>query len=63
MNSSEYLEVCTVQYTANSGFSEILELKPFQEFHQARGCVCGPANWMPQIFDISTCTESLFEFP
>ena len=51
MNSSEYLEVCTVHYTANSGYLEILELKPVQKFHQA-GCVCGPANWMPQIFDI-----------
>ena len=33
MNSSKHLEACTVQYTVNSGFSEIIELKPVQEFH------------------------------
>ena len=26
------------------------------------GCVCGPANWMRQIFDISACAKSLFIF-
>ena len=26
-------EVCAVQYTVNSRFSEILELKPVQELH------------------------------
>ena len=46
MNSSEYLEVCTAQYTVNVGFSEIFELKPVTQFHQASGCVCGPVNWM-----------------
>ena len=30
---SRPLEVCTVQYTLNSGFSEIIGLKPLQEFH------------------------------
>ena len=28
------VKVCTVQYMVNSRFSEILELKPVQEFHQ-----------------------------
>ena len=56
---SEHLEVCTVQYKVNSGFSEILELKPVQEFHQALGCVCGPAI---ELDDISTCAESLLVF-
>ena len=45
-----------IQYALNSGFSEILELRPVQQ--EAR--ICGPANWMRQIFDISTCAESLF---
>ena len=35
MNLSNHLEVCIVQYTVNSGFSEIIELKCVQEFRQA----------------------------
>ena len=35
-------------------------IEPVQEFHQESGCVCGPAKWMRQIFDISTFSESLF---
>ena len=50
----EFERAFSVQYTVNSGFSGILDLKPVQEFYQAGGCVCGPANWMRQIFDIST---------
>ena len=55
-----------IQYAQNSGFSEILELRPVQEeallHFIKREDVCGPANWMRQIFDISASAESLFVF-
>ena len=45
MEGCELERAFRVQYTVNSGFSEILELEPVRELHLAWGCVCGPANW------------------
>ena len=57
-----------IHYALNSGFSEILELRPVQEealLHLIKSedvFAVLPTGWMRQIFDISACAESLFVF-
>ena len=58
-----------VQFTWDSSFSNILELKPVQEeallhyvLHQAKRCVCGASNRIREVFDLSNRSESMCIF-
>ena len=57
-----------VQFALDSGFSNILELKPacpgrsLAPLRQVKTCVCGASNWMREFSDLSNRPEGMCIF-